>query len=55
MLHVFHYKPVRGQLVPLITIGVKIGEVWYPVEVYVDSGSASTVLRAQIADGIGFD
>ena len=40
---------------PLITIGLKIGEVWYPVEVYGDSGSGYTVLRAQIADGIGFD
>lgn len=55
MPHVFHYKPLRGRLAPLITIGVKIGTVWYPVEVYVDSGSAYTVLRAQIADGIGFD
>jgi hypothetical protein len=55
MSHVFSYKPFRGRLAPLITIGVKIEAVWYPVEVYVDSGSAYTVLRAQIADGIGFD
>jgi len=55
MPHVFRYKPFRGRLAPLITIGVKIGAVWYPVEVYVDSGSAYTVLRAQIADGVGFD
>lgn len=39
----------------MITIGVKIGVVWYPVEVYVDSGAAYTILRAQIADGVGFD
>ena len=52
MPHVFRYKPFRGRLAPLITIGVKIGAVWYPVEVYVDSGSAYTVLRAQIADGV---
>jgi len=55
MPHVFRYKPFRGRLAPLITIGVEIGAVWYPVEVYVDSGSAYTVLRAQIADGVGFD
>lgn len=55
MPHIFRYKPFRGRLVPLITIGVKIGATWYPVEVYVDSGSAYTVLRAQIADGVGFD
>ena len=39
----------------MITIGVKIGEVWYPVEVYVDSGAAYTLLHAQIAEGVGFD
>jgi len=55
MPHVFRYKPLRGQFAPLITIGLKLGEAWYPVEVYVDSGSAYSVLRAQIADGIGFD
>jgi len=54
-VEVFRYKPLRGSLAPLITIGVKIGAEWYPVEVYVDSGAAYTVLRAQIADGVGFD
>jgi|GEM_PF-3351800 len=43
MLHVFYYKPLRGQLAPLITIGIRIGAVWYPVAVYVDSGSVYTV------------
>lgn len=39
----------------MITIGVKMGPSWYPIEVYVDSGAVYTVLHAQIADGIGFD
>lgn len=52
---VFRYKSVRGRLAPIITIGVKIGAAWYPIEVYVDSGAAYTVLHAQIADGVGFD
>lgn len=52
---VFRYKSIRGRLAPIITIGVKAGGLWYPVEVYVDSGAVYTVLRAQIADGIGFD
>jgi len=39
----------------MITIGVKIGGAWYPVEVYVDSGAAHTLLHAQIAEGVGFD
>ena len=55
MTTVFRYKPFRGRLAPMITIGVKIGATWYPVEVYVDSGAAYSVLRAQMAEGIGFD
>ena len=55
MPQVFRYKPYLGRLTPMITIGVRIGGVWYPVEVYVDSGAAYTLLRAQIAEGIGFD
>ena len=55
MTTVFRYKSFRGRLAPMITIGVKIGATWYPVEVYVDSGAAYSVLRAQMAEGIGFD
>jgi len=55
MTETFRYKPFRGQLAPMITIGVKMGTAWYPVEVYVDSGAAYTLLRADIADGVGFD
>ena len=55
MPDVFPYKPVRGRWVPMVTIGVKIGIDWYPIEFYVDSGAAYTLLRAQIALGIGFD
>lgn len=55
MTETFRYKPFRGQLAPMITIGVRMGTVWYPVEVYVDSGAAYTVIRADVADGVGFD
>ncbi|MCJ7747359.1 MAG: hypothetical protein MUP27_06415 [Desulfobacterales bacterium] len=54
-LYRYKYKPLRGRLVPMITIGVKIREVWYPVEVYVDSGAAYSLLHAQIAEGVRFD
>jgi len=54
-LEVFHYKTFRGRLAPMITIGVKIGEVWYPVEMYVDSGAAYTLFHARIAEGVGFN
>ena len=55
MPHVYHYKSFLGRLVPMITIGIKIDEIWYPVEVYVDSGAAYTLLHAEIAEGVGFD
>ena len=52
---VFRYKPVRGQLAPLITFGLRIGDLWQAVEAYVDSGATYTVLHAQIAQAAGFD
>ena len=55
MLIAFRYKPVRGRFAPIITIGLRIAGTWYPLEVYVDSGAACTVLHAQMADGIGFE
>lgn len=51
----FRYKSFRGQPLPLIPVGIKIAERWYPVELYVDSGAAYTVLHASMAEGIGFD
>lgn len=52
---IFPYKPFRGRLAPIVTIGVRIEATWYPIEVYVDSGSVYTVLHARIAEGMGFD
>ena len=46
MPEVFRYKPLHGRLSPMVTIGVKLGDTWYPTEAYVDSGVAYTVLRA---------
>jgi hypothetical protein len=55
MPSIFQYKSIRGRLAPLITIGIRLEGLWYPIEVYVDSGAVYTLLRAQIADGIGFE
>ncbi len=52
---IFRYKPFRRRLAPIITIGMKVEATWYPIEVYVDSGSVYTILHARIAEGIGFD
>jgi hypothetical protein len=54
-LNVFRYKSIRGKLAPLITIGMKLKGIWYPIEVYVDSGAAYTLLHAQMAEGVDFD
>lgn len=55
MLTLFRYKPFRGQMVPIITIGIRIENIWYPIEVYVDSGAMYTVFHSRIAEGVGFD
>jgi hypothetical protein len=52
---VFRYKPVQGRLAPIIPIGIKLDEVWYPIGVYVDSGAAYALLHAAVAQGAGFD
>ena len=54
-MNVFRYKPIRGKLAPIITIGIKPKEIWYPIEVYLDSGAAYTLLHAQMAEGMNFD
>jgi len=51
----FRYKFFKGQPAPIITIGLKIKSEWYPIEVYVDSGSNYTVFHAQIAEAAGLD
>jgi hypothetical protein len=34
---------------------MKLKGIWYPIEVYVDSGAAYTLLHAQMAEGVDFD
>ena len=50
---VLRYKSVQGRLAPIITVGLKLQEIWYPIGTYVDSGAASTLLHAAIAQGAG--
>ena len=54
-IHVFRYKSVQGRLAPIITVGLKLHENWYPIATYVDSGAAYTLLHAGIAQGAGFN
>ncbi|MDH3599598.1 MAG: hypothetical protein OEU26_08185 [Candidatus Tectomicrobia bacterium] len=54
-LYVLRYKRMQGRLAPIITVGIKLEETWYPIETYIDSGAAYTLLKAGIAEGAGFD
>jgi predicted aspartyl protease len=51
----FFYKLIGGTYQPIIPIGIKFPNFWYPIEVYVDSGAEYTVIEAEIAENIGFD
>ena len=52
---VFRYKSIGGRLAPIVTVGIRLGQTWLPVDVYVDSGAAYTLLHARVAQGVGFD
>ena len=54
-INVFRYKSVQGRLAPIITVGLKLHETWYPIATYVDSGAAYTLLHTAIAQGAGFN
>ena len=49
------YKVYKGQLVPMVTLGVRYKELWYPVEAYVDSGATYSIFTHKLADRIGLD
>jgi len=52
---VFPYGLVAGQWSPIISAGLHLGQIWRPVELYVDSGAAYAVVRAQVAKDADFD
>jgi hypothetical protein len=52
---VFPYRTIGRARAPVLTIGIRLGHDWLPLDVYVDSGAAYTLLHARIAEGIGFD
>jgi len=49
----YHYKRLRDLQVPIITLAIRYGEEWYPVEAYVDTGATYSVFTAQVADRLG--
>jgi hypothetical protein len=51
---IFRYKLVAGRWSPMISAGLDLGGTWQPVEMYVDSGATYTILRSNVAQGLGF-
>jgi len=51
----FQYPKVNGSWRPIISLGLKLQNKWYPFNFYVYSGSEYSILRAKIADIVGFN
>lgn len=51
----YHYKQLKKLRVPIITVAIRHGERWHPVEAYVDSGATYSVFTARVADRLGLD
>lgn len=54
-LSVFRYKLAAGRLSPMVSAGVQLGRAWQPLELYLDSGAAYTILGPKVAQDLGFD
>jgi hypothetical protein len=49
----YRYKRLKNLEVPIITLAIKYGQRWYPLEAYVDSGATYSVFTAQVANRLG--
>lgn len=49
------YKIYKQIAVPIVGIGIRYGNSWYPVEAYVDSGATYSVFHTRVADRIGLN
>jgi hypothetical protein len=39
----------------MVSLGLWVAQAWRPVELYIDSGATYTILRAKVAEDVGFD
>ena len=49
----YQYKRLKDLKVPIITLAIRYGEMWHPVEAYVDTGATYSVFTAQVANRLG--
>lgn len=52
---IFKYKLVAGRWSSMVSAGLELAGIWQPLEMYVDSGAAYTILAPQFAQELGFD
>src|SRR5947209_16609607 len=50
----FRYKLAAGRLSPIVSAGIELCGCWQPLELYLDSGAAYTILRSKAAQDSGF-
>ena len=49
----YQHKRLKDLKVPIITLAIRYGEMWHPVEAYVDTGATYSVFTAQVANRLG--
>ena len=49
----YQYKRLKDLKVPIITLAIRYGEMWHPVEAYVNTCATYSVFTAQVADRLG--
>jgi hypothetical protein len=50
-----NYRKYKEWQMPIITVGVKYKETWFPVDAYVDSGAIYTIFRESVGERMGIE
>jgi len=50
-----NYRQYKEWKMPIITLGLKYNEKWYPVDAYVDSGAIYSIFRQSVGERIGLE
>jgi hypothetical protein len=50
-----NYRKYRDWKMPIITLGLRHNENWFPVDAYVDSGAIYSIFRRSVSERIGLE
>jgi hypothetical protein len=50
-----NYRQYKEWKMPIITLGLKYNEKWFPVDAYVDSGAIYSIFRQSVGERIGLE